>query len=216
MVNQNLFTPILDDKFEDNFHLTDRKLSKLSLKKWTIKQFNLYMRFAVFISISPLFSELQSVKRSFECGSLFSIIFEIVGSIIIVWRTFYIATLAFIPRSIEIKFVIRCIIVVCFGFFYFFIKCLILIFVPNESNINRLLGETETPIVTAIVYFIINIIISGIDLKILLFLKYYLNYNFDGYDCDDDDYLNQVCFLNKTPICSVDNIEKMVHKVNIV
>lgn len=212
MVNQDLSTLLLDELEDDNisidanrsFHLTERKLSKLSLKKWTVHEFNLYMRFAVFISISPLYSQASATARSFEYDTLL-IIFEIFGCIVIVWRTFYIAKLAFIPRSIEIEFVKICIIVNYIGFFYFFIKSIIIMALPNEADIYTILNKRESPIVSASVYFIINLMISGIDMKILYFLKYYLNYNFDGYDCDDDDYLRQVCFLNKTPLNSADN-----------
>lgn len=185
-------------------YLTDN-VSTSTLRRWTLNEFKSYMCFALFMTLIPLPSQLKTVITLANIDeAIFFFLIDLIGCIFLFYRLFCVFILIYRRKSLTPERVEYTINVVWFGFWFFLIKALMVIILPDfvlDTFIFPISFEENKYLVSAI-YILIDSILTAPDLYILYKLQFYLIYNFDGdnaYD-DLDDFTTDILIFRQSSI----------------
>jgi hypothetical protein len=208
-VNNNKSYLTSDKEFPNNKnHLTTDETSRVvDFHRWNLTEFNMYMKIAIFFSLLPLPMSGHAVFIGIKRDLWGHYIFDFAGLLLLLYRLFLLIYITLYPKIITIEYVEKVITVIKSNFLFYFVEsCLIMAnYDPNDNQIGDdddfdgssqdiyaplILrpGFLSTYVWTAIIYFIVNVLLTFPDLFILRKLLFFLNYNFDGHDEYNDSF----------------------------
>lgn len=197
-------------------HLTnDVTSSIINFHRWNLSEFNLYMKIAIFFSLLPLPMSAHAIFIGIKRGLWLHYLFDSVGLLFVLYRIYLLTNIAIYSKKITIEYIERIIKIMKFNFVFYLVESIVIIINYDDKKNSDLVDDDEfiggsqdiyapkflrpyflsTYIWTAIIYFIVNVLLTFPDLFILQKLLYFLNYNFDGHDFDDnfdDDFAFQL------------------------
>jgi hypothetical protein len=203
-MSKNSFTnSIVRNDDSNKSYLTDNVSSK-SLRRWTLNEFNIYMYFAIIMSSLPMPSQFNSliinINNKISDDSIIFIFIDFFGCCVLVYRVFCIFILLYKRKLLTPARVEYTIKVIWFGFYFYLLKVLFILILPNfaqDSFIFSLSIKAEQWVV-AVLYVLVNVLLTVPDIYIMYKLNFYLTYNFD----DDDDIDDVIDFTTDIRIFS--------------
>jgi hypothetical protein len=183
----------------------------IHFKRWTMKQYIIYMWIALLIAISPIYLYVMYLVTRIKIKQYFLAIFTSLENIYLIYRVVLISKIIYKPKEITVESITLVYYIYIFGLIFFMITSFECLIFTKESfefhnSFQKLFGNEsieyyeEDKWVIWVGRFFRAILFNLPDALIFKKLIFYLTYNYEYDDCDfDEDYfLSSLSFVIET------------------
>lgn len=179
-------------------YMTDASLS--FIKRWSLKEFKIYMYIALFLAVLPIFVQYAfTYLEFFVIHNYYFGFFKLIGLFIIIIRIYLIGQLALFPKSMSEKIVLTTYYNYIYGFIYFTLESFSIFIFPSDYVLLNKIYYLEyfntdkdlNMYYIFLIEFIFVLIVNIPDIYILKKLNNFLAFNYDdGCEFDENDFMS--------------------------